>query len=395
MNKSKNHCYACGNNPISHFSSKMEGLLEAPLSFVHKSLPGRLLERGVDALLNGMIFLARTTGVIRFNSDMNDRVGDRAKVIWEEASRRGIPMRQLVVGKIHTDRYEATVNGKSVYFLGLPIPERLMRKSDAYTWINDKSELKTRLLAEHIPAPQGGKARTLAQALKIFERIRKPVIVKPTNGSRGRHTTTFIYTAEQLREAFRVAGQIAHEMIVEEHLIGSVYRGTVVGGKLVGVLRGDPPRIVGDGARTINELIEEKNRKTIPPIKTFKITPLTAPFLERIGYTLSSVLETGKTIDLTEKVGVSYGGNSAEEFPICHPKTKALLEAAGRIVDLPVMGFDFIIQDIKKDPDEQIWGIIECNAIPFINLHHDPAEGTPINVAKNVWDLWENNGRTA
>jgi hypothetical protein len=42
-----------------------------------------------------------------------------------------------------------------------------------------------------------------------------------------------------------------------------------------------------------------------------------------------------------------------------------------------------------NDPDMQHWGIIECNSLPFINLHHFPIEGNPENVASKIWDLWK------
>ncbi len=63
-----------------------------------------------------------------------------------------------------------------------------------------------------------------------------------------------------------------------------------------------------------------------------------------------------------------------------------MLEKAARVVDDPVLGFDFISLDITRDPDTVRWGIIECNAMPFINLHHDPLEGKPVNVAGLLWD---------
>ena len=177
---------------------------------------------------------------------------------------------------------------------------------------------------------------------------------------------------------------------MEEHLVGSVYRGTIINGVLAGILRGDPPRITGDGKSTISELINTKNFHRHTKVKEYKISPLTAGFLKRSGdYSLEMVLPKGKTIDLTEKIGVSYGGYSAEEYDIAHPKIKEVLEKAGRAINYPVMGFDFIIGDITKDPDAQKWGIIECNSVPFLDLHHFPVEGTPRNAARHVWDMWE------
>jgi hypothetical protein len=46
-----------------------------------------------------------------------------------------------------------------------------------------------------------------------------------------------------------------------------------------------------------------------------------------------------------------------------------------------------MIPDITKSYKQQKCGIIECNAAPFIQFHHDVMVGKPINVAKYVWDL--------
>ena len=178
-------------------------------------------------------------------------------------------------------------------------------------------------------------------------------------------------------------------MIIEEHLEGSVYRGTVIDGKLVGVLGGDPPRITGDGKYSINELIKIKNENKIVGVSDFEIKDATHEFLKRQGYNIGTILLEGQTIDLTEKIGVSYGGMSVEVTDITHPEIKKALEHAGRVVNDPILCFDFIIKDVTLDPKEQKWGIIECNAVPFINLHHDPMIGKPVNVAGKVWDYVE------
>jgi D-alanine-D-alanine ligase-like ATP-grasp enzyme len=178
-------------------------------------------------------------------------------------------------------------------------------------------------------------------------------------------------------------------VVVEEHLYGSVYRGTYIGGEIVGVLRGDPPRVTGDGVATIEKLIAEKNQLRPERVKEFLVKDVVHTFLEKQGYTLETVLPKGKTIDLIEKIGLSYGGDACEELPITHPKLLAELKRAGDILNAPVIGFDFISEDITKDPSTVRWGIIEANSMPFIDLHHDPRTGTPINAAAKVWDLWD------
>jgi cyanophycin synthetase len=251
-----------------------------------------------------------------------------------------------------------------------------------------QSGAQKKLLENNIPAPRGASVSSLDEALALFETLEKPVITKPRSGSRGRHTTTMVYTADQLKDAFTIAQMISPHVVLEEHIFGSVYRGTVIGGELIGVLAGDPPRVTGDGASTVRELIEKKNAARPQVIHEYKINPLTETFLKRSGYTLESVIPAGVTVDLSEKIGTSYGGSSTELFDTAHPKIKEYLKRAGAVVNDNLVGFDFIIPDPTADPDTQKWGIIECNTLPFINLHHDPVNGTPRNVAKHVWDLW-------
>ncbi len=111
--------------------------------------------------------------------------------------------------------------------------------------------------------------------------------------------------------------------------------------------------------------------------------------MQRQGLTMDTVLENGKTVELSEKIGVNYGGTSYDCTKETHPDTKEMLAKAGEVLDISILGFDFIIPDITKSYKEQKCGIIECNGAPFIQLHHDPLIGESINAAKFVWDLVE------
>ncbi len=54
----------------------------------------------------------------------------------------------------------------------------------------------------------------------------------------------------------------------------------------------------------------------------------------------------------------------------------------------PIVGIDFIIEDISKPWQEQAkCGVIECNGRPFFDNHHLPFEGKPRNVAGAIWDF--------
>jgi D-alanine-D-alanine ligase-like ATP-grasp enzyme len=387
----KARCIYCGNNQTNHAFAWFDQTLSIFFEGVNRRMGRMYLVRKtaklLDLLTRPLLWFFEKIRVVSWNTDLAHVPGNRGKVLWEEAAARGIPMRSLRVFKRYLDVYEATVAGVRIYFFSLPTIDG--QDSKAIWWMDDKGLLKKKLTKAGIPTARGGTFWRLGKARRVFEKLDKPVITKPRLGSRGRHTTTAIHTKEDLTQGFRVAKKLCHFVIMEEHLVGSVYRGTIVDGKLVGVLRGDPPRVTGDGVSSIEQLIAQKNATRDARIAEVVPARQHIEYLARIGYTLESVVPEGVTIDLIEKIGISYGGNSKEVTPDTHPKIVSYLEQAARVVDYPLIGFDFIIEDPSRDPDTQKWGIIEANSAPFINLHHDPIEGVPINAAAKVWDMVE------
>lgn len=394
MKKTKKKCFACGNNQVNHLETYIQNTLivyiEPIIQFV---MNNSILRFIIKIYISLLLFLFKLImpileffKIIAWNFDVEKADSIRSKVIWEEAIKRKIPMKQMIVLGGCTDIYLAKVKNKEYFFRSLPKPPWLPELGEA--WMDDKFILKKKLEAKNIPVPKGGSAVSFNQAIAIFDKINKPVIIKPRLGSRGRHTTTNINTREELKKAFEIAKIISRFVVIEEHIVGAVYRGTTVDGKVVGILEGTPPRITGDGNKNIKELILEKNKNKKDPIKDVIINEYLIEFLKRQNYSLESILEKNKTIDLLEKIGISYGGSSKELFYETHPKIISYLEQAAKVVDTPILGFDFIINNPTSDPDKQHWGIIECNSLPFINLHHFPVEGYSINVAEKVWDLW-------
>jgi len=390
--RAKATCAYCGNNPVSHTTAWIDSLilltLNRRLYWLLGTWVGALLIFVTESLFTLVRWFIITTGAAHFTADHSLITSGRGEVMAEEARRRGWQFEAFVAfGRLH-DAYRLTLSGgKQIFFSGVP---RLSRSDVAISgWMDDKALLKKRLSNAGCVVSRGASFVRLAPAQKMFAALQKPVIIKPRFGSRGRHTTTHINTLEEFNRAFAVAKQLCVSVIVEEHLVGSVYRATMINGCLAGVLAGEPPRITGDGVHSITQLIELKNSLRPKRVGEFKIRANTSTYLARLGYTLDSILPTDIRIDLIEKIGLSYGGSSLEVTPETHPKLRAELEKAAAAVDDPIHGFDFITTDVSVDPDTVRWGIIECNSVPFINLHHDPLYGTPVNAAGILFDYLE------
>ncbi len=385
-------CPYCGNNPVSHQLTWVSTRIELMLGSNVGEATARWERRAArlaQYTLSGLIALLRILGIVRLSERNDDGYSGRGRVLLEEAQRRGYKAETLLFLGQKTDAYRVEARGKTLYYSGFPRP--LYTESGADKWLDDKALLKTRLASAGIPVPEGGVFSRYDDLAHFFERLGRTLIVKPRLGSRGRHTTTHISSIEDLAFAFNLAKQLCPDVVAEEHLMGSVYRGTVIDGKLVGVLRGDPPRVVGNGRYTIEELVGIKNASKHPKVAEVTLGPIHDAFLARLGLSRMSVPQFGEVVDLLEKIGISYGGLAAVDIGKTHPKTKRVLETAARAVDDPFIGFDFITSDIAADPSCVRWGIIEANSLPFIDLHHFPLEGEPINVAASVWDYVEHN----
>ncbi len=407
----KNNCAYCGNNQVPHginwYFESLNILLTPARQLVLYNPVTALLARLGWGRGVAKIFLAVAEGlkIITRQIDVKKCKVRRAQVLWEEAEKRGIKMQELLLFGKPFDTYiaekfypssfvlnpsflEPKLKKVRLIFSGLPRPAGYFNP-----WLDlmdDKWKLKEKFLKEGLPVPLGASCFSFRQAKQIFNKIRpigNSVIVKPRAGSRGRHSTTFVSSLEELKVAFKVAKQLCFWVMVEEQLQGPVYRATVINFKLAGVLRGDAPQIIGDGVSTVSKLIESKNQLPHPGVKNIPADQQVQRFLARQHLALASILPAEKTVFLSEKIGVNYGGSSREDLNICHPENTELFEYAAQVLGDPVVGFDFIIPDISVSYKTQKCGFIEVNSLPFINLHHDPLLGNPRNVAAAIWNM--------
>lgn len=386
----KGSCSYCGDAPVSHiifyFVSLVSGNIDNHVLKVAKHAP-EILRVFVDWMILCSFEMFLFLKLARLSSDIDLARTFRSRVIWEEAKRRGIEMKQLILFGAPLDQYCARINGKLVYFDSLPIPPKFLIMKN--NW-DDKFVLKQELSKKNIPIP-GYFAFPVFYPQnigRIFSRLEKPIIVKPRAGSRGRHTITNISTLEQFQSAINVAKKISAYLVAEEHIYGDVCRATFVKGELMGFYKGSVPYVVGDGEKTVRELILEKDEKRPSRVEKIFITEEMQDQILRSGFAIDSVLPQGMRLPLTHRTGRLFGGLTKEMLDELHPSFIPILNEAAKIVDLAVIGFDCIIPDPTRDAGEQKWGIIECNTLPFIDLHYYALEGKPKNIAGKIWDLW-------
>lgn len=388
----RGRCAACNDSPVPHVPTYISASIEAWLAdnslsrFATNSLLNRVRIAIADVVLAAFIECVLFLRIARTSRDKNRACTYRSQVVWEEAERRGIDMEQILLFGTPTEIYRARVNGKRIYFQSVPVPDHMT--AGQYERLDDKLFLKKFLNERGIAVSRAYEARDLDTARDIFESMRKPVVVKPRIGTRARHTTTNIRTRDELDAAFELANQLCAYVLIEEHYKGAVSRATVVDGVLRGFLQQLPARVTGTGAHTIMQLIEDKNAHRPERVAAIALDDEHLAYLKRSGYTPESVLPDGETIDLSRRTGRFEGGATREIRDTVHPKLRTYVEQAACALKTPLVGFDIIVPDPEGNPDDQRWGFLEANSLPYIDLHYFPLEGEPSNVAAAVWDLW-------
>lgn len=387
-------CAECGGDAIPHRFTYINLLMD---EFMRPLIaPGPILRffshafYGVEQFLTPLIFkLTVSLGLAKKVTEPDEHTMLLALMIWNEAKARNIEMWEWRLFNLPRNLFVAKFpNGKEISFEGIPEPRGGNRH---VWWMDNKAIFKLRMAKKGFPIAAGGSSGTLKYALSIYDRIEPPVIVKPYAGSASRHTTLHIDTKEELTRAFKVATQVAPFAVIEEELFGPVYRATVVDGKLSATLRRDPPHVIGDGVRSVRALVEEANQhpaRSGPYFHPMKLDEAAAKELSWQGHTFESVPKKGERVLLHQKVNWSVGGTTADVTDEVHPDNVAIFEESARVLNAPIVGIDFIIEDISKSWKEQKrCGFIECNSMPFFDNHHLPFEGKPRNVAADIWDM--------
>lgn len=258
---------------------------------------------------------------------------------------------------------------------------------------SDKEETNHILGDLGLPVPRQALVYRLRRAIQAAERIGYPVVLKPLDANHGRGVTTNITDEAQLEKAYDKAKEHSDSVIVETYLEGLDHRLLVVDGKLVAAAKRVPAHVVGDGKRTVTELVDAVNsdpRRGIGHEKVLTRISLDAAaerMLGQRGYTVDSVPSEGEEVFLQPTANLSTGGTSVDVTDVIHPDNRSMAERAILALGLDVGGVDFITTDITRSYRDVGGGICECNAAPGFRMHVAPSTGEPRNVAEPVIDM--------
>ena len=312
--------------------------------------------------------------------------GVSTKAIINEARKRGIPVSSVNDGDLVRLGY-----GKYQRCISATLFEDT--SSIAVDNACNKSLTKELLDEATIPTPQGSVCLSVIEAIHLAKEIGYPLVVKPNDGNKGESVFTNLRDEKELESAFAQASEAGNEVIVERFIEGKDYRILVVGGKVVAVAERIPAHIIGDGQRTIEELIYIENQVPLrgqgheKPLTKIPIDDKTTEILKKQGLKLDDIADKNRFVKLRDNANLSTGSIAIDCTDIIHPKNKEAAVLATEVIGLDIAGIDMIIPDISKPIDADYGAIVEVNAAPGIRMHLNPTKGESRNVAAAIIDM--------
>lgn len=344
-----------------------------------------LARRMVDAAITGTNF--------DFNAEhtaLKDRaddicLGPSTRAMVSAALVRGIPVRRLTEGSL----VQLGWGRRQRKILAAATSQTSAIAEDI---VQDK-DLTRRLLHEMgLPVPGGRPVTSADDAWAAALELGVPVVVKPRDGNQGRGVALNLSTREQVHAAYQSAFEESDSIIVEQFAEGEDYRVLVIGRELVAASRRKPAHVIGDGVRTITDLVAEVNTDPrraadhAAALSKIRINSIALAVLAEQGMTPESIPARDQLVLIRRNANLSTGGTAVDVTDDVHPTIKAAAIEAAQAVGLDICGIDLVAIDISAPLSERNGVIIELNARPGLRMHLYPSDGKSRDVGKAVID---------
>lgn len=292
-----------------------------------------------------------------------DGLNPYARIIVDEARRRGV---HVEVTDAEGGFFRLSHGGRSIH-----CRESLSELTSgvAVSICDDKAVTRRVVERAGLTVPEQIAAGDETE-LEKFLQMHRSVVVKPARGEQGRGVSVGLTTMEDLRRAIANAREVSEKVLVEACFQGQDLRLVVIDYEVVAAAIRRPPCVVGDGQRTLRELVEQQSRRRAAATGGESRIPIdeeTIRCLATSGRTLETVPVAGEEVVVRKTANLHTGGSIHDVTDIVHPKLVEAACQAARAIDIPVTGIDFMV----KSPSEPDYVFIEANERPGL-ANHEP-----------------------
>ena len=216
----------------------------------------------------------------------------------------------------------------------------------------------------------------MSMALGLLADAGRPLVVKPNFGTGGgRGVITGVSTVSELRLAAFRAARFDPDLIAEEQIEGQSWRLLFIDGRFLDAVRRDPPRIVGDGSKSIAKLVQIENTARLKARPFTALSPIRIDgeckaYLTAQGLTPRSIPEASQLVILKRAVNENASAQNHALRAHVHPATLNTCARLAQNLGVRLAGIDIIARDISLPLTRTNGYIGEVNTTPGLH-HHD------------------------
>lgn len=295
--------------------------------------------------------------------DPEENLNVYARLITREARRRGIGVEVL---DAEGGFFRLSLGGRAI-----TCRESLSELTTAVAMsrCDDKAVTRRLLRKAGLRVPEQVNADNPG-AIEDFLARHGRVVVKPARGEQGRGIQVGLSRQPEVEAAVESARTYCDKVLLEQCVKGDDLRIIVIDYEVVAAAVRRPPRIVGDGNKSVAELIERLSRRRQGATDGESAIPLdeeTERCVRREGFRFEDVLPSGQWLQVRTTANLHTGGTIHDVTAELHPVLSSAAVRAAKAIEIPVVGLDFMVPDVSG-PD---YAIIEANERPGL-ANHEP-----------------------
>lgn len=313
------------------------------------------------------------------------------QILMKESIKRGITVNVV-------DRSENFISLKKDEKIEY-VKQATKTSKDTYVSVlimENKTVTKKVLAEKGVKVPKGEEFNNIEDAkIKARNYINKPIVIKPKSTNFGIGINIFPEgtNLEDIIHAFEIAFKNDNTVLIEEFIKGKEYRFLVINDEVVGILHRVPANVIGDGEKSIKELVEVKNEDPlrgkgyVTPLEKIRLEENAELFLKQQGKNFDYVPKKDEIVYLRENSNISTGGDSVDYTDDIPQKFKDIAVNAAKAAGAKICGVDMMLEDYKDENTS--YAIIELNFNPAIHIHSYPYKGKERKIATHVLKLLE------
>lgn len=176
-------------------------------------------------------------------------------------------------------------------------------------------------------------------------------------------------------------GYIQRYILVEDYFEAKEeYRIIVIGGKIIDILKRVPAYIIGDGRKTVVQLVDEKNElRAKYGFGRIKLDENSLKLLGLKNINTDSIISDGEEIQLKEVCNLAQGGESLRVgVDELNKEYSKIFEEISKISRLNLIGIDLMVKGVlSENPNKSNAMINEVNSSPSpdVSFFADVNEG--------------------